>query len=206
MVAIISFLSVLPFVLLSIKPARFSKKRDISTQNSKKISIVVPARNEESNIDKLLTSIANQTKKAHEVVVVDDESDDNTAALAKESGSSVISTSGLNRTNFLPKPFACHLGFNQTSGDVVLFLDSDTWLAPQFLEQLAYCFRDSNRKCVSFQPFHRMKYLIEELSLFFQIASLVGSGLFSLVNFRVGIFGPCIAMTREEGHLLKMSN
>ena len=51
-----------------------------------KISVIIPARNEEENISKLLKALNDQSypKEFFEVIVVDDHSTDNTAAIVKE--------------------------------------------------------------------------------------------------------------------------
>ena len=48
-----------------------------------KISLIIPARNEEENIGKLLSSIERQTypKHLYEVIIIDDHSTDNTATI-----------------------------------------------------------------------------------------------------------------------------
>src|SRR5450830_1260349 len=47
------------------------------------ISILIPARNEESNINKLLLSLVKQDYKNLEILVLDDNSIDSTAAIVK---------------------------------------------------------------------------------------------------------------------------
>jgi len=55
----------------------------IDQKSSIKVSVIIPARNEEENIGNLLSSLEKQTYPAHlfEVIVVDDHSTDNTAAM-----------------------------------------------------------------------------------------------------------------------------
>ena len=52
-----------------------------------RISIVIPARNEEANIKVLLKSL--QGSRVHEIIVVDDQSEDRTEAVARELGDAV---------------------------------------------------------------------------------------------------------------------
>ena len=49
------------------------------------LSIVIPARNEEDNLPRLLQSIAVSAVRPTEILVVDDASTDNTAAIAQKS-------------------------------------------------------------------------------------------------------------------------
>ena len=52
--------------------------------SSYKISIIIPAFNEEKNIEKILQSAYTQTYKDFEVIVVDDGSTDNTGIICKK--------------------------------------------------------------------------------------------------------------------------
>ena len=60
--------------------------RSGSPENTIKFSIIIPARNEEQNIGKLLDSLQNQSypKELFEVIVVDDHSTDRTAEIAQK--------------------------------------------------------------------------------------------------------------------------
>ena len=60
--------------------------KPVPSAPSTKISIIIPARNEEDNIKSLLQSIANQTypKELFEVIVVNDNSTDNTTSIAEQ--------------------------------------------------------------------------------------------------------------------------
>src|SRR4026207_778275 len=51
-----------------------------------KISVIIPARNEEGNIGFLLTALQQQTypKELFEVIVIDDHSEDRTAAIVRQ--------------------------------------------------------------------------------------------------------------------------
>ena len=61
------------------------------TTNAGKISIIIPARDEEHNITKLLTSIRSQPIQPLEILVIDDQSTDQTAEMACDLGATVIS-------------------------------------------------------------------------------------------------------------------
>src|SRR4030042_5537321 len=62
---------------------------------SYKISIIIPARNEESTLGPLFHSIAHQTLKPYEIIVVDDQSEDATAEIAKRAGCIVMTSKDL---------------------------------------------------------------------------------------------------------------
>jgi len=94
------------------------------------VSVLIPARNEEENIQKCLTSILCQDYPNFEVLVLDDNSTDRTAQIVSgivESDSRVQ----LIRGKPLPdswagKCFACHQLSQNARGSWLLFIDADT--------------------------------------------------------------------------------
>mgnify|MGYP006299565249 FL=1 len=90
------------------------------------ISIIIPARNEEANVPRLIHSLQSQSLKAHEILVVDDHSDDNTARIAQENNVRLISSAAL-PSGWLGKPWACHQGAHAARGNIFVFLDADTF-------------------------------------------------------------------------------
>ncbi|MCG2613144.1 glycosyltransferase [Terrimonas sp. NA20] len=91
-----------------------------------KISVIIPARNEEENIGQLLTALQAQTyPSSHiEIVVIDDHSTDRTAEIAKKfSGVNVISLreDGINSY----KKKAIETGISLSSGELIVTTDAD---------------------------------------------------------------------------------
>lgn len=105
-----------------------------------RVSIIVPARNEERNIRRCVTSLLEQEYPAFEVIVVDDDSSDGTARILAEIAQTHPQRARLRvlRLCELPagwagKPHALHSGAQQAEGDYLLFTDADTWHAPEAL-------------------------------------------------------------------------
>ena len=197
----IAFFAIVTFSLLSLRTPIFIRSKRESTSASRKsalpkISIVIPARNEQDRLPGLFESIDSQTFAPYEVIVADDESDDLTSSISNRYGATVVQVSG-RPENIKPKANACDQGFNKSNGDVVVFLDADTRLSNNFVEKIAEYFCDEENKVLSIQPFHISKKFLTSTAMFFHLASLVGSGLFSLLKFNAGLFGPCIAMRRD---------
>lgn len=111
-----------------------------------RITVLIPARNEASNIRACLDSYLKQSYPAalRECIVIDDHSDDDTAAIVQEyinQGIQLIrladSTAGLTLNSYKKK--AIETGINAASGVLLLTTDADCILPPDWiLEQVYY--------------------------------------------------------------------
>src|SRR5262249_28414270 len=95
--------------------------------------VVIPARNEESNIARAVTSFPHDT-----VIVVDDHSEDGTAEAARKAGAGVLPAPALVR-GAVGKSNACGAGARVLNSRWVLFADADTWYDPGFLDAAVAC-------------------------------------------------------------------
>lgn len=95
-----------------------------------KISVVIPAFNEEERIATCLRSLKRQTRQPDEIIVVDNNSDDRTADIAREFGAKVVAE---RRQGIIP---ARNTGFNAATGTVIARTDADTKLPPNWLEKI----------------------------------------------------------------------
>lgn len=98
------------------------------------LSVVVPARNEEANVERCVRSLLAQTL-AVELVVVDDRSDDATpeilARLAAEEPRLRVVRGEPLPEGWVGKPWALEQGARVARGAWLLFTDADTWHAPE---------------------------------------------------------------------------
>ncbi|HUR18946.1 MAG TPA: glycosyltransferase [Acidimicrobiales bacterium] len=74
-----------------------------------RVTVVIPARNEEENLPHLLASLSGQGPRPAEVIVVDDESLDSTAAVARSGGGTVVAAGPL-PAGWTGKSWACATG------------------------------------------------------------------------------------------------
>jgi chlorobactene glucosyltransferase len=98
------------------------------------LSILVPARNEETNIEKCLRSLFAQDYPSIQIVVVDDASTDQTPVilgrLAKEDGRLEVLQGRPLPKGWTGKNNALVHGLSAVKGDSILFLDADVVLQP----------------------------------------------------------------------------
>ena len=95
-----------------------------------KVSVIIPARNEEASIERAVRSVAAQGGVPLEVIVIDDQSQDRTREILEGLKSEIPSLRVLG-TDSLPdgwlgKPYALACGAKTASGAWLLFTDADT--------------------------------------------------------------------------------
>lgn len=128
------FYAVFFFLILRFTVTLFNFISNPKLTNSPKrfddsVSILIPARNEEENILKLLESIHQQDYQNFEVIVLDDNSEDQTFQIVNNFCSAhpkfrIIKGKALPK-GWLGKNFACHQLSEQAKGSWLLFLDAD---------------------------------------------------------------------------------
>jgi len=166
------------------------------------VSVIIPARNEAANIDKLLKTLVNQTLAASEIIVVDDDSSDRTVAIAEVYGIQVIRSEPL-PVGWTGKNWACWQGAAQAKGELLLFLDADTWLEADGIEKLVRVYEEKGG-LLTVQPYHVIQESYEELSAFFNIIQMAGLNAFTPFGEKLkpsGAFGPCLLCSREAYQL-----
>jgi 4,4'-diaponeurosporenoate glycosyltransferase len=134
-------------------------------------SIIIPARNEAHNLPQLLNSLNRQPVKAREILVVDDGSTDRTAEIATGMGATVIASQPL-PPGWRGKTWACHQGALAARGDWLLFMDADTWFEPGGLERVLSL---EHPGALSVGPYHSVRQMYEDLSLFFNVCMTAGT-------------------------------
>jgi len=101
-----------------------------------KVSICIPARNEENNIKRSVSFALAQRYEALEVLVLDDNSSDRTPeilnAIDNSSNHKLKLIEGKPKPNdWLGKSWACHQLSKHASGEILIFIDADVWLEPE---------------------------------------------------------------------------
>lgn len=168
--------------------------------NFSDLSIIIPARNEESNLPILLTSLAQQSINPLEILVIDDDSQDNTKEIATKFGAKVIQPTR-NDNGWVGKSAACWSGAQAANGKLLLFLDSDIFLPHrESLAHILTAYEAGGDGVLSIQPYHVIKEPYENLSAIFNIMVLAGMNSFSFLQSHLkpaGAFGPSLLCQRD---------
>lgn len=110
-----------------------------------KISVVIPAFNEEKLIAKCITAVKNQTfpKEEYEILVIDNNSTDKTAEIAKKLGAIVIPYS--QKQGFsVTKQF----GTQKAKGEIIAYTDADSIPDKHWLENIDKLMLNKKLMCI----------------------------------------------------------
>lgn len=101
--------------------------------NFPRVSIIVPARNEETYIRKCVDSLLKQVYPDYEIILVNDESSDKTLEIMNEykKSNNKIKIVNVNQptSDWIGKNWACYQGYLNSTGTLLLFTDADTYHA-----------------------------------------------------------------------------
>lgn len=99
-----------------------------------KVSVILPARNEEKYIGKCLQTLLRQDYPSYEIVVINDSSTDRTGdiinQLAQRTSCILVVNAKPKPKDWVGKNWACYEGYQRATGDVFLFTDADTTHSP----------------------------------------------------------------------------
>ncbi|MDH3852847.1 MAG: glycosyltransferase [Nitrosopumilus sp.] len=116
--------------------------------HDKKISILIPAHNEESCIKESIESALDTIYPNKEIIVIDDGSTDNTYAIAKQyADKNLIKLVHLKRGG--SKAAALNFGYLHSKGEIVITMDADTKLEKYALEKIVRRFDDQKVSALS---------------------------------------------------------
>jgi cellulose synthase/poly-beta-1,6-N-acetylglucosamine synthase-like glycosyltransferase len=195
---LLSLLLLFPYtVLLLLYRYWWSKQTPLqvssSFQPTTSFSIVIPARNEETNIKACLQSIQqlNYPANLFEIIVVDDFSDDATVAAAKQfAGVNVIELKEiLNEKINSYKKKAIELGIEKATGNYIVTTDADCVVPSNWLRNFAFVIEQQPTVFIAApvamkeeSSFIKLFQSLDFLTLQGITAASVGAGFHSMCN------------------------
>jgi len=125
-----TWIALIKSMLKTFPESPFLYKFEKKEHEKPKVSIILPARNEEKFIEKCLDSLINQDYDNYEIIVINDSSTDSTGNIIKEYSEKfpkVIFVDAKPKPDgWIGKNWACIEGYKKASGDLLLFTDADT--------------------------------------------------------------------------------
>lgn len=138
------------------------KAMKLSPSPDTKVSVIIPARDEEENLPRLLDSLLNQEWKNYEILVIDDQSTDSTWDIIQSymKKSSIIKGFQSDK-NVKLSPYGKINALLQliphSSGDVLLCTDADTIHNPTSISKGLMLMEEGNLDILSGFPFQKTK-------------------------------------------------
>jgi len=114
----------------SFRKSPYLDKFTSKPHNNPKVSVILPARNEESFIKKCLNSLLEQDYENYEIIAINDSSEDDTRKIiegySKKNSKIIFVNANPKPDDWVGKNWACMEGFRKATGEFLLFTDSDT--------------------------------------------------------------------------------
>ena len=117
-------------MLTSFRLTPYLDKFEKIKHNNPKVSIILPARNEEEFLPKCLDTLIDQDYSNYEIIVIDDSSEDLTPKIiskyAKQNSKIIPVSARPKPDGWMGKNWACMEGYQKATGELLLFTDADT--------------------------------------------------------------------------------
>lgn len=162
------------FILGAAKERRRRIRYDEASDFVPIVSVIVPARNEETTIEQCVRALAlsDYPPERFEIIVVNDRSSDKTGEilerLVKEIPNLIVhnATDDRSNTNLQGKPRAVHQGIMRSKGEFVLMTDADCTVPPTWISAIAHTFQNPRIGLVASYTLAKGKRLFDYLQMY----------------------------------------
>ena len=117
-------------MITSFRLTPYLDKFEKIKHNNPKVSIILPARNEEDFLPKCLDSLIDQDYSNYEIIAINDSSEDLTPKIiskyAKQNSKIIPVSARPKPDGWMGKNWACMEGYKKATGELLLFTDADT--------------------------------------------------------------------------------
>ena len=147
-------------------------------QNHSMVSIILPVRNQQQTVSECLVSLLGLDYPLKEIIVVDGNSTDGTKEVLKsfEGKVKLVEEDPLPQ-GWVGKNWACHQGYKQAKGDLLLFTDGDSVHSRDSLTKTVNFLQDTKADLVTLAPSAILRTFWEKLlqpPIFWLIMMFVG--------------------------------
>lgn len=126
------------------------------------ISIIVPVYNIEKYLRKCIDSLINQTYHHIEIILIDDGSTDHSGVICDEYRQKDDRIKIIHQKNLGVSKTRIN-GFNNSHGDFIVFVDSDDYAEPQYIQKLYECYESTKADLVICQYYNESNGIRKEL-------------------------------------------
>lgn len=203
--SLLSTVSIVLLYLLSVQLLNFLCLKKLGlfphSEDYPFVSILVPARNEESKIEKCVKSLLQQDYPSYEIIVLDDESEDRTwqivSGLARGRENLRLLKGRPLPEDWVGKCWACHQLSEEVRGEFLLFVDADTVHKPSMLRSVIDAAHFYQADLISGLPHEKVKTFSELLTV-----PLITWGIFAALPLPLAFALPWPALSITIGQLL----
>jgi glycosyltransferase involved in cell wall biosynthesis len=153
------------------------KAKTITGQTS--VSVVIAARNEEQNIESLISSLKDQTYSNFEVIIVDDHSTDQTAKRIRQAATENIYLLELEEGVFSKKK-AMEKAILAANGELIIATDADCMLPKEWIRTIVNFYEEKNAAFIAGPViFNRHDDLVSKFQMidFMMLQGITASGI-----------------------------
>jgi glycosyltransferase involved in cell wall biosynthesis len=161
-----------------------------------KVSVVIPAYNEEKYIGACLTSVLAQTEPADEIIVVNNNSTDKTAKIAASFPGVTVITQKKKGTTYTR-----NMGFDTANGDIIVRTDADSRVPKNWIKRIKKHFEDDPQLVAYCGPSR-----FEDIPEAVQFKNWTVVGLNATFKQAVGhdlLYGPNMAITKAAWNKIR---
>lgn len=132
------------------------------------VSVIIPARNEERDIERTIRALLGQSYRSLEIIVVDDHSTDATPNILAALADPRLGVTRGEETppGWLGKPWALHQGSRHATGEILLFIDADIiYYSPRAISRAVAGFREAGVPMIALMPHFEMETFWEKVAM-----------------------------------------
>ena len=159
-----------------------------------KVSVIVPAYNEEKYIEKCLESIINQEEKPSEIIVVDNNCTDKTAEIAQKFGARIVKEENQGMIH------ARNAGFDNAKYEIIARTDADSILPRDWISKIKRSFTDKDLGALSGPVYY---YNLPKILQISHLPTLVWFKFLGIIFAHDYLFGPNMALRKSVWEKVK---
>jgi chlorobactene glucosyltransferase len=133
------------------------------------VSVIIPARDEEKNIERTVVAFLSQTYRNFELIVVDDRSSDSTGSILQRMAAIDARLKVIHGEEppegWLGKPWALHQGSRRASGEILVFADADIIYSPRAIARAVAAMQRSGVPMITLLPNFEMDTFWEKVAI-----------------------------------------